>query len=95
MPSMPRYHVSINGHRTTVCLPLVVAELLALKLGAEPDAPQAHSAVRTWLQGEVDRDPGAVAYGRASQRLAHLAMLAIAAPGLVAKLERWQGSKGG
>jgi hypothetical protein len=92
---MHRYHVSIDGRRTTVSLTPTLAELLALKLGADLDAPQAHAAVRTWLQGEVDRDPGAVAYGRASQRLAHLAMLAIAAPGLVAKLERWQASKGG
>lgn len=81
-----RFHVVIDQHRTTVTLAPILAQLLAVKLGAAPDTVESHAAIRAWLQGEIDRDPGAVRYGRASQRLAHQAILAVAAPGLVSKL---------
>ena len=85
-----RYHVVIDEVRTTVTLAAVLSELLSLKLGAEPGTEEAHGAVRQWLQGQIEGDPGAVRYGRASQRLAYLAILAVAAPGLIAKREAWQ-----
>lgn len=86
---MPRavYHVHINGKRTTVILAPALAELLTLQLGHPPRSPAGHQAVRAWLQAEIDRDPGAVSYGRASQRLAHVAILAIASPSLRKKHE--------
>ncbi len=55
-----RYHVTIRRTRTTVLIPTVLAELLALKLGAEPDTPEAHGTVRQWLQEEIDHDPDAI-----------------------------------
>lgn len=87
--ALSRYHVVINDVRTTVSLAPALAELLALKLESEPQTVTAHAAVRAWLQAEVDRDPGAVRYGRASQRLAHLAILEIAAPALLSKRDNW------
>ena len=65
---LSRYHVVIDHVRTTVSFAPALAQLLALKLGSEPQTVAAHAAVRAWLQAEVDRDPGAVRYGRASQR---------------------------
>jgi hypothetical protein len=85
-----RYHVVIDEARTTVTLAPVLSELLILKLGAEPGTEAGHGAVRQWLQAEIEKDPGAVRYGRASQRLAYQAILAIAAPSLIAKREAWQ-----
>jgi hypothetical protein len=87
--ALARYHVIIDDARTTVSLPPVLAELLALKRGIEPRTPEAHAAVRLWLQQEIDRDPGAVRRRGASQRLARQAILAIAAPGLIAKHDDW------
>lgn len=84
-----RFHVFIDGNRTTVTMPAVLSELLALKRGAVPKTPEAHGAVREWLQAEIDQDPGAVKYGRASQRLNQQAILAVAAPGLIAKRDSW------
>jgi hypothetical protein len=84
-----RYHVVIDRIRTTVTLAPVLSELLALKLGAQPQTPQAGAAVRAWLQQEIDQDPGAVRHGHASQRLAHQAILHIAAPALVNRRDLW------
>lgn len=87
--ALARFHVTIDGTRTTVSMAQVLAELLAMKRGAIPRTPEGHAAVRTWLQEEIDRDPGAVRFRRASQRLTQQAILAIAAPGLVSKREDW------
>ena len=87
--ALARYHVVVHEDRTTVSLAPVLAELLALKLGTEPRSPAAHAAVRQWLQKEIEKDPGAVRHGRASQRLAHQAILFIAAPGLLSKRDEW------
>ena len=92
---LSRYHVVIDHVRTTVSFAPALAELLALKLGSEPQTVAAHAAVRAWLQAEVDRDPGAIRYGRASQRLAHQAILAIAAPTLLTKRDHWLDRKQG
>jgi hypothetical protein len=85
-----RYHVVIDNVRTTVTLAPVLGELLTLKLGGTPHTEVGHSTVRTWLQEEIERDPGAVRYGRASQRLAHQAIFAIAAPALTREHDKWQ-----
>lgn len=87
--ALSRYHVTIDDTRTTVTLPQVLSELLALKRGAEPKTPEGHAAVRTWLQQEIDRDSGAVRFRRASQRLTQQAILAVAAPGLISKRDDW------
>lgn len=87
--ALGRYHVIVHSARTTVTLATVLEELLSLKLGTEPGSPEAHTAVRQWLQREIEKDPGAVRHGRASQRLAHQAILFIAAPGLVGKRDEW------
>jgi hypothetical protein len=86
---MARFHVMIDRVRTTVTLAPVLSELLALKLGTAPQTSAAHAALHAWLQAEIDRDPGAVRYGRASQRLAHQAMLHIAAPSLLSRRDHW------
>ena len=48
------YHVTPGDHRTTVSIDNILSELLALKLGYDPDAPEAHAAVRQWLQDRLD-----------------------------------------
>lgn len=92
---MPRavYHVHIGKKRTTVILAPALSELLTFKLGHEPQTPAGHQAVREWLQAEINRDPGAVRYGRASQRLAQVAILTIGAHHLVTKREQWLASQ--
>jgi len=91
----PRYHVQIGKKRTTIVLAPALTELLALKLGKHPGTPEGHAAIRGWLQEEIDRDPGAVRYGRASQRLAHQVILSIASPSLLSKREQWQTAQSG
>ncbi len=55
-----RYHLTLGHKRTTVRLDDVLSGLLAIRLGAIPQSPQAHDAVRAWLQAQLDRanDPG-------------------------------------
>lgn len=48
------YHVTLGSVRTTVTLDKILGDLLSLKLGVQPDAPEAHGAVRRWLQAELD-----------------------------------------
>ena len=59
---MGRYHVRLGKKRTTLNLSPLLSTLLALKLGFLPDSREAHSGVRAWLQGCLDRadDPGRV-----------------------------------
>ena len=49
------YHITLGDHRTTVSIDDTLSELLALKLGHDPDAPEAHGAVRQWLQDRLDQ----------------------------------------
>ena len=93
--ALARYHVMIDQVRTTVSLTPVLAELLALKLGTMPQTQAARAALCSWVQAEIDRDPGAVRYGRASQRLAHQAILTVAAPSLISKRDDWMEQKRG
>jgi hypothetical protein len=92
---MSRYHLMIEETRTTVTVDTTLSNLLAVKLNTDPiaDAATAHAAVRGWLQDEIDRDPGAYVLARRgvtnrnSQRLQKYALLAVAAPHLVRRLE--------
>jgi hypothetical protein len=56
----PHYHVQQGSKRTTVTLDQLLSDLLALKLGVQPNTTEAHAAVRAWLQNALDRanDPG-------------------------------------
>jgi hypothetical protein len=57
---MKRYHLTLGHRRTTVSLDNLLSGLLAIRLGTTPQSPQAHDAVRAWLQQQLDRnnDPG-------------------------------------
>jgi hypothetical protein len=57
---MKRYHVTLGSKRTTVSLDTVLSSLLAIRLGSMPQSPEAHTAVRAWLQQQLDKanDPG-------------------------------------
>lgn len=99
---MNRYHLMIEETRTTVTLDTTLSNLLAVKLSTDPiaDVTAAHAAVRAWLQGEIDRDPGAYVLARRrvtnrnSQRLQKYALLAVAAPHLVRRLDDCEGENG-
>jgi hypothetical protein len=71
---MMRYHLTLGDKRTTVSLDTLLADLLALRLGACPQSPQARRTVRAWLQQQLDQtyDPGRV---RVSRWLTHEALL--------------------
>lgn len=92
---MNRFHLIIEGARTTVTLDPVLSNLLAVKLSTDPfqDKKAARLAVRTWLQAVIDVDPGAFvrAHGhgtnRNSQRLQKFALRAVAAPNLLRRLD--------
>lgn len=49
-----RYHVRLGQRRTTVSLDNTLSDYLALSLGATPQSPAAHQAVRQWLQHRLD-----------------------------------------
>ena len=71
---MKHYHLSLGQKRTTVSLDTMLSDLLAIRLGSRPQSPQAHGAVRAWLQQQLDQtnDPGRV---RVSQWLRDQALL--------------------
>ena len=86
--SLSRYHVSLGTKRTTVSLDRTLVELLALKLGYEPDAPPAHAVIRSWLQNKLDQanDPGR---SRVSQWLQAQVIHAIVDKYLSKRHARW------
>lgn len=57
-----RFHVTLGDRRTTVSVDKTLSTLLALHLGTIPDSPEAHGAVRAWLQARLDEesDPGRI-----------------------------------
>ena len=71
---MMRYHLTVGDKRTTARLDTLIADLLAIRLGACPQSPQAHCTVRAWLQQQLDgnNDPGRV---QVSRWLRHQALL--------------------
>ncbi len=58
--SYTKFHVTIGveatARRTTVSIETYLAEALALKLGKQPQTPEAHAAVRKWLQEQQDKE---------------------------------------
>ena len=86
---MNRYHIQRGANRTTVTLDSTICELLALKLGIEPDSQQSHKAVRSWLQStseqEVDQK-----INNLSQWLKRKAILHIADNNLQTKHQQWR-----
>jgi len=85
---MNQFHIRLGTRRTTVSLTGVLSELLALKLGTTPGTPEAHSAVKEWLQAQLDAhsDPGRV---RVSQWLADQAVLAVVDKDLSGQYDEW------
>ena len=57
-----RYHVMVGDKRTTVSLHATLSAFMAIKLKQEPEVPEAHTAIRQWLQDRLDEfdDPGRV-----------------------------------
>lgn len=55
-----RFHVMVGRgtrrRRTTVSIETYLAEAMAIKLGQELGTPEAHSAVRAWLQEQQDNE---------------------------------------
>jgi hypothetical protein len=47
---LDRYHITFSKQRTTISLDTFLSDMLALKLKVEPRTPEAHQAVREWLQ---------------------------------------------
>jgi hypothetical protein len=86
------YHVTLGDHRTTVSIDNILSELLALKLGYAPDAPEAHAAVRQWLQDRLDQanDPDR---DRTSQWLQARIVEAIVSNKLALAHDRWSNKK--
>ena len=71
---MQRYHVNLGEKRTTVTLNDTLGGVVALKLGQTPGTAEAHSAVRSWLQEQLDinDDPNRVYVSRWLQQEAIL-----------------------
>ena len=65
-----RFHLWHGTRRTTVSLDTLLSSYLALHLGHTPETPQAHQAVRRWLQQRLNEhnDPGRVAVSQWLQR---------------------------
>jgi len=55
-----RYHILRRDTRTTASLDTTLSALMSLRLKTEPATPQAHLAIRDWIQHRVNErdDPG-------------------------------------
>ena len=84
LAALRRYHVRRGKKRTTVSMDRIVSDHLALHLGHAPNTDAAHSAVRAWLQAQIDgaADPGRI---RVSQWLLGEALTVMITPSLARK----------
>ena len=83
-----RYHVRLEGRRTTISLDFWLAGLLSMRLGVEPDDKKANVAVREWLQERTKEDGGGTGLNR---RLIRQATIAIADNELSRRCAAWLG----
>ena len=89
---MKRLHISFNGERTTVAVDKTLSALLAIKLGHEPETPEAWRAVREWLQERLPAKVGNTGgrLKRASAGARALMVEAIADNRLSAAFDEWK-----
>jgi len=83
-----RYHVTLGKKRTTVSLDNMLSILLSLQLGQQPQTPQAHAAVRQWLQARLDYGNDAER-SRTSQWLRSEVVQALIKPELDERYSQW------
>ena len=85
-----RIHVRFGDQRSTVSVDTVLFELLALRLGHQPDDAGALPAVRTWLQERLPDKVGTRGrFKRASQGARVLLVEAIADRMLSQQRDDW------
>lgn len=48
-----RYHIQYSKRRTSIMLDTILSDMLAIKLGVDPDSPEAHATVRVWLEQTI------------------------------------------
>ena len=48
-----RFHIQYKNKRSTVSVDTILAEMLAIKLGVDPDSNEFHSTVQKWLQDKI------------------------------------------
>jgi hypothetical protein len=51
-----RFHVSLGARRTTISIDKTLSILMSLALGAQPNTPAAHLALREWLQMHLNKN---------------------------------------
>ena len=83
-----RYHVKLEGRRTTISLDFCLAGLLAARLGVAPNDKKANVTVREWLQARTKEDVGGTGLNR---RLMRQATIAIADNELSRRCAVWLG----
>ena len=88
---MNRYHIEFDSHRTTVSVDTILSNMLAIKLGQEPETPDGRRAVREWLQARLpDKVGNGRAIGkRASQNAQALIIEAIADNKVSERYNEW------
>jgi len=92
MAIQDRYHIQFKNRRTTITVDRIISELLAVKLGLLPNAPEAHSQIRTWFEKTLhdklgDNVPGG---NRISQDARQYAIEALADKTLMDKVWDWR-----
>ena len=92
MSQQNRYHIHFKGRRTTITVDNIISELLAVKLGMLPDAPEAHALVREWLEETLHDKLGENVPGgnRISQYARVYAIEALADPELMNQVWDWR-----
>lgn len=48
-----RYHIQLQGRRTTITMDKILSELIAMSFGVTPDHADYHQTVQQWLQGTL------------------------------------------
>lgn len=81
-----RYHVLLDGKRTTITVDKIVSELLAVKFGYPPETPEAHTAVREWIETKLRKNN---AYDRLSQRTREYAIRELTDPAILKPYWQW------
>ncbi len=53
-----RFHILFGKKRTTISVDSILSEMMAIKLGVEPESEKAHQLLRKWLQEKLPENLG-------------------------------------
>ena len=75
MLNQKKLHIQFDGQRTTISVDMMLFEMMAIRLEAQPDSPEAHGVVKEWLQAMLIANLGSQSGRKSASQFARRYMI--------------------